>query len=107
MDIRIKLFAVLRVNLCDAVPLEHFLELHVRHAEPVVQRVEVRVVLAQDLLRYALRRLRQDVRHLETRRLRGDKIGLFKISNGYVNIDYTIFSKLRKVRYLEGTTSRW
>ena len=33
---------------------------------------------------------------LETRRLRGDEIEVFKLLNGYENIDYNIFfSKLR------------
>ena len=36
---------------------------------------------------------------LETRRLRGDQIEVFKILNGYENIDSNIFfSKLRKVK---------
>ena len=33
---------------------------------------------------------------LETRRLRGDQIEVFKILNGYANIDRDIFSRLRK-----------
>ena len=41
---------------------------------------------------------------LETRRLRGGQIEVFKILNGYENIDSTIFfSKLKK----DGTTSLW
>ena len=46
---------------------------------------------------------------LETRRLRGGgQIEVFKILNGYENIDCNIFfSKLSKVKQLEGTTSRW
>ena len=35
---------------------------------------------------------------LETRRLRGEQIEVFKILNGYENIDSNIFSKLRKVK---------
>ena len=36
---------------------------------------------------------------LETRRLRGDQIEVFKILNGYENIDSNIFfSKLKKVK---------
>ena len=34
---------------------------------------------------------------LETRRLRGDQIEVFKILYGYENIDSNIFSKLKKV----------
>ena len=33
---------------------------------------------------------------LETRRLRGDQIEVFKILNGYENIDRNIFSRSRK-----------
>ena len=35
---------------------------------------------------------------LETRRLRGDQIEVFKILNGYENIDSNFFSKLKKVK---------
>ena len=35
---------------------------------------------------------------LETRRLRGDQIEVFKILNGYENIDSIIFSKSKKVK---------
>ena len=35
---------------------------------------------------------------LETRRLQGDQIEVFKILNGYENIDSNIFLKLRKVQ---------
>ena len=38
---------------------------------------------------------------LETRRLRGDQIEVFKISNGYENIDRNIFSQSRKREELE------
>ena len=38
---------------------------------------------------------------LETRRLRGDQIEVFKILNGYGNIDRNIFSQLRKREGLE------
>ena len=65
VDIRVKLLPILRVDFRDSVPLEHFLELYIRHAESVVERVQVCIVLAQDLLRNALRRLRQDVCHLK------------------------------------------
>ena len=39
---------------------------------------------------------------LETRRLTGDQIEVFKILNGYENIDRT-FSRLRKAEGLEDT----
>ena len=35
---------------------------------------------------------------VETRRLRGDQIEVFKILNGYENIDSNLFSKLKKVK---------
>ena len=38
---------------------------------------------------------------LETRRLRGDQIEVFKILNGYKNIDRNIFSWSRKREELE------
>ena len=38
---------------------------------------------------------------LETRRLRGDLIEVFKILNGYENIDRNIFSHPRKIAELE------
>ena len=38
---------------------------------------------------------------LETRRLRGDQIEVFKIFNGYENINTNIFSRLRKREGLE------
>ena len=40
---------------------------------------------------------------LETKRLRGDQIEVFKILNGYENIDRNIFSRSRKREGLEGT----
>ena len=38
---------------------------------------------------------------LETRRLRGDQIVVYKILNGYENIDRNIFSRSRKREGLE------
>ena len=37
-----------------------------------------------------------DISHLKTRRLRGDQTELFKILNGYENIDRTMFFSLKK-----------
>ena len=39
--------------------------------------------------------------------IQGDHIEVFKILNGYENIYSNVFFKLRKVKYLEGTTTRW
>ena len=50
-------------------------------------------------LRYEERLRECELTTLETRRLRGDKIEVFKILNGYKDIDSTIFfSKLGKVK---------
>ena len=38
---------------------------------------------------------------LETKRLRGDQIEVFKILNGFENIDRNIFSNSRKIVELE------
>ena len=38
---------------------------------------------------------------LETRRLRGDQIEVFKIMNGHENIDRNMFSHSRKIIQLE------
>ena len=38
---------------------------------------------------------------LETRKLRGDQIEVFKILNGYENIDRNIFSRITKREGLE------
>ena len=43
---------------------------------------------------------------LETRRLRGDQIEVFKILNGYENIDRIFFSHSRKIIELEAISKR-
>ena len=50
---------------------------------------------------YEMRRKEYGLTTLETRRLRGDKIEVFKILNGYENIDRNIFSQSRKREGLE------
>ena len=50
-------------------------------------------------LRYEERLKECGLTTLETRRFRGDQIEVFKILNGYENINYNIFfSKLSKVK---------
>ena len=49
-------------------------------------------------LRYEERLKECGLTTLETRRLRRDQIEVFKILNGYENIDSNIFSKLKKVQ---------
>ena len=50
---------------------------------------------------YEMRLKECGVTTLETRRLRGDQIEVFKILNGYENIDRNIFSQSRKREGLE------
>ena len=40
---------------------------------------------------------------VETKRLRGDQIEVFRILNGYKNIDRSIYSHTRKIIELEDT----
>ena len=73
-----------------------------------LQRRATKLIPGLRDLRYEERLKKCGLTTLETRRLRGDQIEVFKILNGYENIDSNIFfSKLRKVKYLEDTTSRW
>ena len=50
---------------------------------------------------YEMRLKQCDLTTLETRRLRGDQIEVFKILNGYEHIDRNIFSQSRKREGLE------
>jgi len=50
---------------------------------------------------YEMRRKECGLTTLETRRLRGDQIEVFKILNGYENIDRNIFSRITKREGLE------
>ena len=50
---------------------------------------------------YEMRLKESGLTTLETRRLRGDQIEVFKILNGYENIDRKIFSRSRKKEGLE------
>ena len=47
-------------------------------------------------LSYKNRLLQRGLTTLETRRLRGDQIEVFKIVNGYENVDRNIFFKLKE-----------
>lgn len=54
-----------RIQFHQAVFGENFLDLHLRHHQPVVQVLQVRILRGHFRLRDALRRLLQDVRHLK------------------------------------------
>ena len=58
-------------------------------------------------IRYEERLKECELTTLETRRLRGDEIEVFKILNGYANIASNFFfSKLRKVNLPEGMVKK-
>ena len=63
-----------------------------------IQRRATKLITGLRYLRYEERLKECGLTTLETRRLRGDKIEVFKILNGYENIDSNIFSKLKKVK---------
>ena len=72
-----------------------------------IQRRATKLIPGLRDLRYEERLKECTLTTLETRRLRGDQIEVFKILNGYENIDSNIFLKLMKVKQLEDTTTRW
>ena len=63
-----------------------------------IQRRATKLIPGLRDLRYEERLKEYGLTTLETRRLRGDQIEVFKILNGYENIDSNIFFKLRKVK---------
>ena len=63
-----------------------------------IQRRATKLIPGLRDLRYEERLKECGLTTLETRRLRGDQIEVFKILNGYENIDSNIFLKLRKVK---------
>ena len=63
-----------------------------------IQRRATKLIPGLNDLTYEERLKECGLTTLETRRLGGDQIEVFKILNGYENIDYNIFSKLRKVK---------
>ena len=63
-----------------------------------IQRRVTKLIPELRDLRYEERLKECRLTTLETRRLRGDQIEVFKILNGYENIDSNIFSKLKKVK---------
>ena len=63
-----------------------------------IQRRATKLIPGLRDLRYKERLKECGLTTLETRRLRGDQIEVFKILNGYEYIDSNIFLKLRKVK---------
>ena len=63
-----------------------------------IQRRATKLIPGLRDLRYEERLKECGLTTLETRRLRGDQIEVFKILNGYENIDSNFFLKLRKVK---------
>ena len=63
-----------------------------------IQRRATKLIPGLRDLRYEERLKECGLTTLETRRLRGDQIEVFKILNGYENIDYNLFSKLKIVK---------
>ena len=65
------------------------------------QRRETKIIPELKELIYDEHLKECDLTTLETRQLRGDLIEVFKISNGFENIDINIFSHSRKIIELE------
>ena len=66
-----------------------------------VQRRATKMIQTLRDVSYEMRLKECGLTTLETRRLRGDQIEVFKILNGYENIERFIFSQLRKKEGLE------
>ena len=66
-----------------------------------VQRRATKMIPELRNISYEMRLKECGLTTLETRRLRGEQIEVFKILNGYENIDRNIFSRLRKREGLE------
>ena len=63
-----------------------------------IQRRATKLIPELRDLRYEKRLKKCGLTTLETRRLRGDQIEVFKILNGYKNIDSNIFFEIKKVK---------
>ena len=66
-----------------------------------VQRRATKMIQKLRNISYEMRLKECGLTILETRRLRGDQIEVFKILNGYENIDTFFCSRLRKKEELE------
>ena len=67
-----------------------------------IQRRATKLIPELRYLRYEERLKECGLTTLETRRLRGDQIEVFKILNGYENIDSNIFFELKKSKITRG-----
>ena len=67
-----------------------------------IQRRATKLIRGLRDLRYEERLKECGLTTLETRRLRGDQIEVFKILNGYENIDYNMFSEIRQSKITRG-----
>ena len=67
----------------------------------ILQRGATKMIQKLRNISYEMRLKECGLTTLETRRLRGDQIEVFKILNGYENIDTNIFSRLTKREGLE------
>ena len=66
-----------------------------------MQRRATKIIPELRYLSYEERLKECGLTTIETRRLRGDQIEVFKILNGYENIDRNMFSHSRKIVELE------
>ena len=66
-----------------------------------VQRRAIKMIQKLRNISYEMRLKECGLTTIETKRLRGDQIEVFKTLNGYENIDRNIFSRLRKREGLE------
>ena len=67
-----------------------------------IQRRATKLIPGLRDLRYEERLKECGLTTLETRRLRGDQIEVFKILNGYENIDYNIFFEIKESKITRG-----
>ena len=67
------------------------LQREIKFLEQRIQRISAKIITELRDLSYEERLKECGLATLETRRLRGDQIEVFKISNGYENIDRHIF----------------
>ena len=88
------------VNLIDCFPYYWHYGRWVKDIDMLekIQRRATKLIPGLRDLRYEERLKECGLTTLDTRRLRGDQIEVFKILNGYENIDSNFFLKLRKVK---------